>query len=82
MIDPMEMTDQQYDRYLARQRTAHVYRAHGFYAFAGRVEAGLEDECSQMRIARFFIEPKPEPSREYLAAWNELTHLHMHGSVC
>lgn len=72
VADPMDMTDEEYDRYRARQSAACVYRANGFPAFADQVEEGLEDQCSQMRIARFFIEPAPEPSPEYIGAWAEL----------
>jgi hypothetical protein len=71
MKDPMTMTDEEFHLFQARQRAAQVYRAAGYDAFAGRVELGLEDRCSQMRLARFFIEPSPAPSEEFIRAWDE-----------
>jgi hypothetical protein len=72
MINPMDMTDEKFRLYQARQRAAQIYRSNGFHGFAQRVEAELEDECSQMRIARFFIDPPREPGPEFIAAWNEM----------
>jgi len=68
----MQMSDPEFDLYRARQSAAGVYRSHGFEDFADRVSAGLEDDCSQMRIAKFFIAPPREHSPEYLAEWRSL----------
>jgi hypothetical protein len=68
----MDMTDQEYRLYQARQRAGAGYRAEGFFEFAGRVEAGREDECRLMRIARFFIEPTSPHPLKFIIAWNEL----------
>lgn len=74
MKDPMDMTDEEFRLYQARQRAAGVYRSEGFQKFAWRVEAGLEDTCSQVRLAQFFIDPSPPPTKEYIAAWEEIAN--------
>jgi hypothetical protein len=70
MVEPMEMTDEEFRLYQARQRAAHAYQQAGFREFAERVQAGDEDECSQMRLARFFLDPTPELTDEFITAWN------------
>lgn len=72
MKNPMTMTDEEFCLFQARQRVAGIYGDAGHGAFAKRVELGLEDHCSQMRLARFFIEPSPAPSEEFIRAWDEL----------
>lgn len=72
MNDPMDMTEEEFRLYQAQQRAAGVYRSEGFHGFASRVEAGREDTCSQMRIARFFIDPSPPPPQKYIDAWEQL----------
>ncbi|HWT13233.1 MAG TPA: hypothetical protein VN231_10810 [Allosphingosinicella sp.] len=72
MRDPMEMTDAEFRLYQARQRAAKTYRFEGFPEFAQRVVAGFEDSCSQVRLQRFFVDPAPPLTAEFLKAWNEL----------
>lgn len=71
MIDPMDMGEAEFARYKAREQAAEVYRRNGFEAFARRVEAGFEDECGQVRRARFFFDPPERPSAGFSAAWQE-----------
>jgi hypothetical protein len=52
-----EMTDEEILLYRARRWAADRYRAGGHHAFANRVEHGLEDKCSQVRLGLFFFEP-------------------------
>jgi glycosyltransferase A (GT-A) superfamily protein (DUF2064 family) len=72
MTDPKEITDAEFRLYQARDRAAFVYRKEGFCAFAERVEAGLQDECSQMRLALFIADPCPAHDQEFLTAWHEI----------
>lgn len=69
-MDPMGMDDDEYRSYQARERASRVYHHEGFGDFAKRVELGLEDGCSQVRLARFFVDPTPPASAEFVAAWN------------
>jgi hypothetical protein len=71
MKDPMDMTDEEYRLYHARDWAARVYRAEGFTSFADRVERGEVDGCSQVRLARFFVEPPQPHNEEFIAAWRE-----------
>ena len=69
--DPMEMNDGEYRLYHARTWAARVYQAEGFDDFAERVERGEADDCSQVRLAQFFVEPPQTVSSEFVAAWEE-----------
>ena len=71
MRDREEMTEDEHRLQDARESAARVYRAANFDAFAEEVENGEHDDCQQMRVARFFIEPPPPITPEFCAAWNE-----------
>ena len=72
MKDVQDMTEEEYVLYKAREWASGRYRAAGFSDFASRVERGLEDRCSQVRIGRFFFD-SPEPhDPAYIFAWNEI----------
>lgn len=66
----MDMTDDEFDLYKARQWAARKYRAEGFNDFANRVERGELDDCQEMRVVRFFIEPTPPHTGAFLEAWD------------
>jgi hypothetical protein len=69
--DPMEMSDEEYRVYQSREWAARVYRAEGFTRFAERVERGEVDDCSQVRLARFFVETPQLICSDFAAAWDE-----------
>jgi hypothetical protein len=69
MKDRQDMTEEEHRLQDAREWAARRYRAEGFDDFAKRVERGEVDECSQVRLGKFFIDPAPPPSDEFLAAW-------------
>lgn len=69
------MTDQAVCMYQARQWAAARYRAGGYNDFAIRVENGLEDECSCVRLGRFFFEPPEQTGPAFIGAWNEFASL-------
>ena len=70
-MDPMDMDDETYETFQARRMAAAIYRREGYHNYAERVERGEADDCSQMRIARWWREPLRPASPEYVAAWNE-----------
>ncbi len=69
MKDPMAMSEEEYCLFRARGQAAKVYRSEGFDEFAARVERGWEDSSSQVRLARFFLEPPRELCEEFIEAW-------------
>jgi hypothetical protein len=71
MPEVLDMTDAEYQVYRVRQAAASVYRRHGHAEFAQRVEAGFEENCSQVRLARFWTAPSPPLTLEFIEAWNE-----------
>ena len=75
MTDVMDMTDDEFCLYRAREWAAHRYRAAGYYAFATRVEKGLEDDCSQVRLGYFFFEPPRAAGPAFILTWSELACL-------
>lgn len=65
------MSDDAYRTYTARKNAAGIYRANGFDTFAQRIECGGEDDCSQVRLMLFALEPAPPLTDEFVAAWHE-----------
>lgn len=53
-MDIQDMSDDEYRVHRSRQIGAAMYRAEGHEWFAQRVDLGLEDHCSPVRMARFF----------------------------
>ena len=71
MKDPMDMTDEEFLLYQARQGAACGYRAEGFDEYAEEVERGEHDECQLMRWAKLWLKPPQPHDDAYIAAWNE-----------
>lgn len=71
MKDVQDMTDEEYYLYRAREWAAGRYRAVGHKDFADRVERGLEDQCSQVRLGRFFFDDLLPHDKAFIVAWNE-----------
>jgi hypothetical protein len=69
------MTDAEYCLYKARLFAARRYRTEGYDAFATRIEAGLEDSCSLVRVGLFFNEPHTPPEEAFVVAWDEAAAL-------
>ena len=70
MMDVQSMTDDAFCLYQARQWAAARYRSNGHNTFADRVEIGLEDQSSQVRLGRFFFEPSLPLSPAFIIAWD------------
>lgn len=54
-MNPMDMTDEQFLTYRARQWAAALYISEGFPDYAARVERGEVDGCQGMRLALFMV---------------------------
>jgi hypothetical protein len=72
-MDIQDMTDEAYSLYRERQWAVSRYRSEGYNDFADRVELGLEDECSQMRLAHFFLAAPLPHSQAFIVAWNDIS---------
>ena len=71
MKDRQDMTDEEHRLQDARECAALAYRAARFHDYATEVELGEHDDCGQMRVAQFFIEPPQSQSAEFIAAFDE-----------
>jgi hypothetical protein len=71
----LNLTDDAFCLDRARDWAARRYRAAGYQDFAKRVEKGLEDDCSQVRLGRFFFEPTETSAPALILAKNELASL-------
>lgn len=65
------MTDEDYRLYKLRRFAAGILRGQGLTHFAEQAECGELDDCPEMRIAPFFIDPPLPQGDEFIAAWNE-----------
>jgi hypothetical protein len=63
----MDMTDDEFRLYQARQNAAAGYRAEGFEQYADEVERGEHDECQLMRWEQLWLQP-PQPHSEAFVA--------------
>lgn len=73
MKDRQDMTDEEHRAQDARESAARDYLAAGFADFAEQVERGQHDDCQQMRVARFFVDPPQPHDPEFIRAWAALS---------
>lgn len=71
MIDVQDMTEAEYRLYKMRRFAAGIFRQFGPAELAEPVERGELDECGEMRVAAFFVDPTVPHGEEYLAAFEE-----------
>lgn len=66
------MSEEKYRLYKLRRFAAGVLRQRGLDRFAEEAERGELDDCPEMRLAPFFIDPpQPHHEEEYIATWDE-----------
>lgn len=71
MTDTYDMTDADYRLYKLRRLAAGLFRTLGLERFAQEVEREQLDDCAEMRVAAFFIDPPMPHGDEFIAAWEE-----------
>ena len=71
MKDVQDMTEDEYRLYKVRRVAAGIFLRFGHSEYAEQVERGELDECMEMRLGAFFVDPAQPPGPEFLAAWDE-----------
>jgi hypothetical protein len=70
-MNPMQMNDDQFALYRARQSAAEAERREGRYELAGLIEGEKADDYWRVRLALFFVNAT-EHDAEYFAEWDRM----------
>jgi hypothetical protein len=73
MKHPQDMTDEEILLERARIWAARRYREEGHVDFAERVERGERDDCQEMRVVQFFVQPPQPHDPEFVRAWEAIS---------
>jgi len=71
MTDVQDMTEEEYRLYKLRRFAAGLLRRNGLDLFAEQAECVELDDCPEMRVAAFFVDPLQPHGDEYIADWDD-----------